>query len=156
MQPKMNTMSHDEPVFVIGMEIIIDARLEEALDACSLFDASDADGLSLGHPGEDDKSEVTSYTGEDDSSDSDSDIDSDNDSDSDEDSESSEEASEASVQDAKTEGDDLMARLASAYLTDGDEDESESDEESLQHDDDSEELSLSTSSVLDRSTNTSW
>ena len=46
--------------FVIGMEIIVDRGLEEALDGCSIFDASDGDGLSFRHshsrPEEDDSS----------------------------------------------------------------------------------------------------
>lgn len=132
---------------MIGMEIIIDTRLEEALEACSLFDASDADDLSFGHPGED---EFT--LDEDDGSDSDSD------SDSDDSSASSEETSLASQVDNSKPGaadDDLMARLAGAYLTDDDsssDDDSDSDSDS-DSDDDSLAISLGVNSES-RSMNT--
>lgn len=121
--------------FVIGMEIIVDRGLEEAMDGCSIFDASDADCLSFRHsrPEDDANSDVSGFTlasEEEDDSD-------------DEESASSEEASVERAAD-----DDLMmARLAGAYLSAED---SDSDSDS-----DSDGCSLSMASRLDTSANTS-
>lgn len=145
----------NEPLFVIGMEIIIDSQLEAALDACSLFDASAADGLSFGHPGEDDTSAVTLDSEEEEEA-----SDDDDESDDEEGSLTSHTCDDEDV--PICEEDELMARLAGSYLNqkddseDGESDDSDSSDSEIEYEDqDFEEgVSLDAASRLGLSANT--
>ncbi|CAB9514165.1 expressed unknown protein [Seminavis robusta] len=108
--------SAKQQLSILGMEIYFDSSLEETVAACSLFDASDADSLSLGLRSRNDGDEASSFSSGSESSDSSL-------------SSSEEEEEEEEEEDAPSRTSISLGRLNQLYDDDAEDEEDESDRE---------------------------